>query len=49
MVTFFNSFLSYLILVLIFIIVAGAGVFVGITLRNRKNNKPNSEVETTQE
>ena len=36
-ISFVNSFLSYLILFGVFVLLAVAAVFIGITLRKRKN------------
>lgn len=38
-VLFLNSFLSYLLLVAVFVAVSGIAVFIGITLRKRANKK----------
>lgn len=38
-VLFTNSFLSYLLLMAIIVIIAGAAVFIGIKLRKSKNDK----------
>lgn len=40
MTAFFNSFLSYLLLMLVIVAVAGVATFIGITLRKRKNQQP---------
>ncbi len=39
MVSFVNSFLSYLVLMLVILVVAGVAVTIGITLRKRKNSQ----------
>ena len=39
LILFFNSFLSYLLVVAVFVIVIGIAVFVGIKLRKNKNAK----------
>ncbi len=39
MIAFANAFLSYLLLFVIMAAVAGTGIFIGITLRRRKNLK----------
>ncbi len=39
MIPFINSFLSYLLLMLIIAALAGLGTFIGITLRKKKNAK----------
>lgn len=49
MVAFFNSFLSYLLLLVIMAAVAGAGIFVGIILRKGKNAKAAAEVDKAEE
>lgn len=48
---FINSFLSYLLVFFVFCIVGGFGIFMGITLRKRKNTKEenqNKEAEAVQ-
>lgn len=37
MIAFFNSFLTYLLLMLVIAVVAGAAIFAGITMRKKKN------------
>lgn len=37
MTAFINSFCSYLLLMLVIVAVAGAAVFIGITLRKKKD------------
>lgn len=37
MIAFINAFLSYLLLFFVFCLVAGAAVFVGISMRKKKN------------
>ena len=37
MVSFVNTFLSYLLLLLIIVAVAGVALFIGITMRKKKN------------
>lgn len=44
MVDFINVLLSYLVLMIIIVVVAGCGLTLGIYLRKRKNNQ---EVEST--
>ena len=39
LVLFLNSFLSYLLLVAVFVLVIGVAVFLGIRLRTRANIK----------
>lgn len=36
---FINSFISYLLLLLIFVVTGGAAIFLGITLRRNVNAK----------
>lgn len=43
MVSLINSFLSYLLLMAIIVIVGGAAITLGITLRKRKNLQEESE------
>lgn len=48
---FINSFLSYLVVFLVFCCVGGFAIFMGITLRKRKNAKEeqqNNETDTVQ-
>ncbi len=40
---FINSFLSYLLVFFVFCIVGGFGIFMGITLRKRKNTKEENQ------
>lgn len=40
---FVNTFLSYFILMLLFVAVAGAGVAIGIFRRKKKNAEQNPE------
>lgn len=39
LIAFFNSFVSYLILFGVFVLLAVVAVFIGTTLRKRKNEK----------
>lgn len=39
MIHFANSFLSYLMLLLVIVVLSGVAVFVGITLRKKKDAK----------
>ncbi len=39
MIAFINSFLNYIIILVIMAAVAGLGIFIGITLRKKKNEK----------
>lgn len=43
LVAFVNSFLSYLLLMAVIVIVAGVGIFIGITMRRKKNQKEAAE------
>lgn len=43
---FFNTFLSYVVLMLVIVILAGVGVFLGITLAKKKNLKQAVSAET---
>lgn len=45
-VAFINSFLSYLLLLLVIVVLGGIAITVGITLRKKKNAK---EVERENE
>ncbi len=38
-VLFFNSFLSYLLLMAIIVVLAGVAIFIGIKMRKRKNGQ----------
>ena len=42
LVDFLNGFLSYAVLLLIIVIVAGCGIFLGISMAKRKNSKNDS-------
>lgn len=37
MISFINTFLSYVVLMLIIVAVGAVGIFIGITMRKRKN------------
>ncbi|MDE5801376.1 MAG: vanadium nitrogenase [Lachnospiraceae bacterium] len=37
MIAFLNSFFSYLLLFVVMAAIAGTGIFVGITMRKKKN------------
>ena len=43
MVSFMNSFLSYMVLMLVIVAVAGVAVFIGITMRKTKNAAESTE------
>lgn len=47
-VLFVNSFLSYLVLMAVIVILAGIAVFIGITMRKKKNIKLAAEADTAQ-
>ena len=52
MITFVNTFMSYLMLLLVIVAVAGVAIFIGINLakaKNRKNNIGNIENTTKDE
>ncbi len=46
MVAFLNTFLSYLLLLVIMAAIAGIGIFTGIVMRKRKNRSQAAEQET---
>lgn len=39
MINFVNSFLSYILLMAVIVIVAGIAIFIGIRLRRKKNEE----------
>ena len=43
MVSLINSILTYLLLIVIIVLVAGVAVFIGISLRKRKDQKTQLE------
>ena len=47
LILFLNSFLSYLLVVAVFVLVGGAAIFAGITLRKRKDAKEAAELSET--
>ena len=49
MVAFVNSFLSYLLLMLIIVVVAGCGITIGLFLRKKKNSEASQVQENTKE
>lgn len=49
MIAFLNSFLNYLLLMLIIAALAGLGTFIGITLRKRKNAKAAADEEPAED
>lgn len=48
MIAFLNSFLSYLLLLLVIVAVAGVATFIGITLRRRKDQQSAGDVGAEQ-
>lgn len=46
LVLFLNSFMSYLLLVAVFVLVIGVAVFIGIKLRRNKNAKEAAETSS---
>lgn len=46
MIPFINSFLSYLLLLLIIVAIIGVAIFIGITLRKNQNKKMAAQDET---
>lgn len=48
LILFINSFLSYLILMAVIVVLAGIAIFIGITMRKKKNLKLVNEKETAQ-
>ncbi len=47
LILFFNSFLSYLLVMAVIVVLAGIAVFIGIRMRKRKNSQV--EIEKTAE
>lgn len=45
MINFLNSFLSYLMVMAIIVVVAGVAIAIGITMRKAKNKKANAAEE----
>ena len=43
LILFLNSFLSYILLFLIVVVVAGIAMFIGITMRKKSNSKEAEE------
>ena len=43
LISFFNSFMSYIVLMLIIVILAGIAVTIGITMAKKKNAKAAKE------
>lgn len=46
LILFVNSLLSYLLVFVVIVIVAGIAVFIGITMRKKKNAQEALEAET---
>lgn len=49
LILFLNSFLSYILLFLIVVVVAGIAMFIGITMRKKSNAKEAEEAARTGE
>lgn len=49
MVVFLNSFFSYLLLMLVIAAVAGVAVFIGITLRKKKDQQSAGAEQTDEQ
>lgn len=45
LVLFINSFLSYLVLMAVIVVLAGVAIFIGITMRKKKNLQLLAEAE----
>lgn len=45
LILFINSFLSYLLVMAVIVVLAGAAVFIGIKMRKRSNEKSAAEAE----
>lgn len=45
LILFLNSFLSYLLVMAVIVVLAGLGIFIGIKMRKRNNEKSVTEVE----
>ncbi len=45
LILFINSFLSYLLVMAVVVILAGIGIFIGIKLRKRNNEKSEAGAE----
>ncbi|MBP3420712.1 MAG: vanadium nitrogenase [Lachnospiraceae bacterium] len=46
LILFVNSLLSYLLVFVVIVIVAGIAIFIGITMRKKKNAQEALEAET---
>lgn len=45
LILFLNSFLSYLLVMAVIVVLAGLGIFIGIKMRKRNNEKSVTEAE----
>ena len=45
LILFINSFLSYLLVMAVIVVLAGVAVFIGIKMRKRSNEKSAAEAE----
>lgn len=48
LVLFINSFLSYLLVMAVIVVIAGAGIFIGIKARKSKDAKAGSDSPSTE-
>ncbi|MDE5909464.1 MAG: hypothetical protein K2H52_12075 [Lachnospiraceae bacterium] len=46
LILFFNSFLSYLLVMAVIVVLAGIAIFIGIKMRKRKNEQLEKESNT---
>ncbi|MCI8924524.1 MAG: hypothetical protein HFI45_11135 [Lachnospiraceae bacterium] len=46
LILFFNSFLSYLLVLAVIVVLAGIGIFIGIKMRKRNNEKSAVEAQS---
>ncbi len=46
LILFFNSFLSYLLVMAVIVVLAGIAIFIGIKMRKRKNEQLEKEGNT---
>lgn len=49
LILFLNSFLSYILLFLVIVVVAGIAMFIGITMRKKSNAKEAEEAARAEE
>lgn len=49
LILFLNSFLSYILLFLVIVVVAGIALFIGITMRKKSNAKEAGEAARAEE